>query len=281
MTNEYGNELLHKVLLSAMKDIDKICRENGLRYYLYAGTLLGAINHKGFIPWDDDMDIVMFPEDYAQLYHIIERQYSDKYRMMTFDNTPDWFSKMSKLQVKGAKIISCKGDETPVFVDITVLHSLPDSKYQRTIQRKQIEFINLSLAVLSGMVIPTSWKSKCTFALYAKLGKERLGKKLDRIMTRYDHKSTKEVGIMCNTLTRNPYTGVSGYDNDRTKREWHETPIDIPFEDTLLMTFSDIKADLEHRYGPHWHEPYPEEKRITKHNVKSYEIEPWVLERIG
>ena len=46
MTNEYGNELLHKVLLSAMKDIDKICRDNGLRYYLYAGTLLGAVNHK-------------------------------------------------------------------------------------------------------------------------------------------------------------------------------------------------------------------------------------------
>ena len=63
MTNDYGNLELHMVLLQAMKDIDKICRENNLKYYLYAGSLLGAMNFKGFIPWDDDIDIVMFPKD--------------------------------------------------------------------------------------------------------------------------------------------------------------------------------------------------------------------------
>ena len=47
------------------------------------------------------------------------------------------------------------------------------------------------------------------------------------------------------------------------------------------MTIGNPIRDLEHRYGSHWNEPYPEEKRITKHDVKSYEIEPWVLERIG
>lgn len=280
MTNEYGNELLHKVLLSAMKDIDKICREHGLRYYLYAGTLLGAMNYNGFIPWDDDIDIVMFPDDFQKLCEVVESEYADRYSMMTFDNTPDWYSKMSKLRVKGAIFKLGDGCESSIFIDITVLHSMPDGKLRRTIQRKQIEFINLALGVLSGAVVPSSWKSKYTFGLYAKLGKARLGKKLDKIMGRYDHKMTEYVGIMCNTLTCNPYTGVSGYENDRTKREWHEKPIDIPFEDTLLMTFSDIKTDLDHRYGPHWADPYPEEKRITKHDVKGYEIEPWVLERL-
>lgn len=281
MTNEYGNELLHKVLLSAMKDIDKICREHGLRYYLYAGTLLGAINHKGFIPWDDDIDIVMFPNDFRKLCEIVEGEYADRYHMLTFDNTPDWFSKMSKLQIKGAEVISGDGSRSPMFIDINILHSMPDGKLQRTLQRKQIEFINLSLGVLSGAVIPSSWKSKCTFALCSKLGKERLGKMLDRVMRKYDRKMTEYVGIMCNTLTRNPYTGVSGYDNDQPKRKWHEKPIEILFEDTYFMTFSGIEADLLHRYGPHYMDPYPEEKRITKHDVKSYEIEPWVMERVG
>lgn len=281
MTNEYGNELLHKVLLSAMKDIDKICRKHGLRYYLYAGTLLGAINHKGFIPWDDDIDIVMFPNDFQKLCEIIESEYSARYHMMTFNNTPTWYSKMSKLQIKGATFMMGDGCGAPLFIDITVLHSMPDGKFQRTIQRKQIEFINLALSVLSGAVIPTSWKSKCTFGLYARLGKVRLGKKLDKILCRYDHIVTEYVGIMCNTLTCNPYTGVSGYDNDQTKREWHENPIEIPFEDTYFTTFSNVKADLDRRYGPHWADPYPEEKRITKHDVKGYEIEPWVMERLG
>ena len=281
MTNEYGNELLHKVLLSAMKDIDKTCREHGLRYYLYAGTLLGAVNHKGFIPWDDDVDIVMFPDDFEKLCEIIERDYSDRYSIMTFDNTPDWYSKMSKLHVKGASFKDGHGHTFPVFVDISVLHSIPDNRILRIMQRKQIECINLALSVLSGAVVPSSWKSKCTFGLYAKLGKERLGNQLERIMTRYDRKKTECVGIMCNTLTRNPYTGVSGYDTDITARVWHSNPLEIPFEDTELMTINNPAADLLHRYGPHYMDPYPEEKRRTKHDVKTYEIEPWVLERLG
>ncbi len=81
MTNDYGNLELHKVLLSAMKDIDKICRENGLKYYLHAGTLLGAVNHKGFIPWDDDVDISMLREDYEKFCDIVEKQYGNIYFM--------------------------------------------------------------------------------------------------------------------------------------------------------------------------------------------------------
>lgn len=281
MTNEYGNELLHKVLLSAMKDIDKICRENGLRYYLYAGTLLGAMNYKGFIPWDDDADIVMFGGDFAKLCSIIERDYSERYKVMTFENTPDWYSKMSKLQVLGTSVIDFQGNTSPIFVDISILHSVPDSSFFRLLQRKQIECLNLSLSVLSGAIVPSSWKTKCTIALYAKLGKVKLGKKLERVLTRYDRQKTEWVGIMCNTLTRNPYTGVSGYDTDVTKRVWHENVINVPFEDTMLMTYSNIEEYLDWQYSPCWREPYPEAKRITKHDVKSYEIEPWVLERIG
>lgn len=281
MTNEYGNELLHKVLLSAMKDIDKICRENGLRYYLYAGTLLGAINYKGFIPWDDDADIVMFEDDLKKLYDIIEHAHSDRYKVVTFDNTSDWYSKMTKLQILGAYFIDNSGEKTPIFVDISILHSVPDSRFLRTVQRKQIEWLNLSLGVLSGAVVPSSWKTKCTIAMYAKLGKQKLGDKLERVLTRYDKKNTEWVGIMCNTLTRNPYTGVSGYDNDHTKRKWHEKPVDIMFEDAVFMSISEPELDLVHRYGPDWHKPYPEEKRVTKHDVKSYTVEPWVMERLN
>lgn len=281
MTNDYGNLELHKVLLSAMKDIDKICRENGLRYYLYAGTLLGAMNHKGFIPWDDDVDIVMFPSDFDSLCRIIDRDYHERYTVMTFDNTPNWYSKMSKLLVLGTSVNYFDGSTHPIFIDICTLHALPNAKLLRTIQRKQIEWLNLCLGVLSGAVIPTSWKAKCSFSLYAKLGKIRLGSQLDRVLSRYDAQETTHVGIMCNTLTRNPYTGVSGYDTDVTLRTWHNSPIDIQFEDTFLMTYSNVTDYLNWQYGPHWSEPYPEEKRVTKHDVKSYEISSEVRERVG
>lgn len=280
MTNSYGNELLHKVLLSAMKDIDRICRANGLKYYLYAGALLGAVNYGGFIPWDDDVDIVMFPEDFEKLECIVERDYEKCYRMMTFDNTENWYSKMNKLQIKGAYIVSSDGSKVPVFIDINKLHSVPDGDWQRHKQRIEMELLNLSLSVLSGAVIPTSWRTKLTIAQLSRLGKVRLGNLMEKVLCRYDGLTTTHVGIMCNTLTANPYTGVSGYDTDITERDWHKNPQFLPFEDTKFMTISGYKEDLLHRYGPHYAEPYPEEKRITKHDVKSYEIEPWVLERI-
>lgn len=280
MTNAYGNELLHKVLLSAMKDIDRICRENGLKYYLYAGTLLGAVNHEGFIPWDDDVDIVMFPADFEKLVNIVESNYGKFYRMMTFENTETWYSKMCKLQIRGAYIVSSDGARVPVFIDINKLHSVPGNDWQRLKQRREIELLNLSLGVLSGAVVPTSWKAKLTIAQLSRLGKVRLGHLLEKVLCRYDCLKTKHVGIMCNTLTANPYTGASGYDTDITERDWHMNPQFLPFEDTMFMTISGYREDLLHRYGPHYADPYPEEKRVTKHDVKSYEIEPWVLERI-
>ena len=282
MTNDYGNLELHKVLLSAMKDIDKICRENGLRYYLYAGTLLGAVNHGGFIPWDDDVDIVMFPEDFEALSREIEMQYRDCYQMCTFDNTPGWFSKMNKLFVKGTKMYSVHGEDThPIAVDICVLHNVPDRKGQRWLQRKEIELINLVLSTQSGAVVPTSLKSKLTLGNLAKISREFWGKRLDKVMARYDDERTEYVGIMCNTLTRNPYTGRSGYETDLTRRVWHEDHQYVAFEDTQFMTYSCIEEYLDYQFSPKWREPYPEEKRVTKHDVKSYEISDEVRERVG
>lgn len=281
MTNDYGNLELHKVLLSAMKDIDKICRENGLKYFLYAGTLLGAVNYKGFIPWDDDVDIVMFPEDFRKFQTIIETQFHERYTLQTFDSDPQWFSKMNKLQINGTTVISSVGEEHPLFIDICILHNFPQSGVQKAIQRKQIELINLILAVQSGAIIPTSLRSKLTLGNLAKLKKSFWGKHLDHVLCKYDTVQTTYVGIMCNTLTKNPYTGRTGYDTDKTERIWHLHPQEIEFEGQQFMTFSQIEVYLAYQYGPHYMDPYPEEKRITKHDVKTYEISQAVRERAG
>lgn len=282
MTNDYGNLELHKVLLSAIKDIDKICRENGLRYFLHAGTLLGAVNHKGFIPWDDDVDISMFRDDYDMFLEIIQQEYAHKYFIHNYKTDPDYPNNRSVLRILGTNITHFhkpSSVHTEIPVDIVPLDYAPNSKLKRKLQQGVIWVLDMAVQIKQGSVIPHHPVMKC-IGLLANIDRVKLGEYIDRWTTRYNHSPSQYVGLLSYT-GKNPYTGRSGYENDLMLRKWYESPIYLQFEDTEFMTISDPVADLNHRYGPHWSDPYPEEKRITKHDVKSYEISPEVRERVG
>ncbi|MBQ3177159.1 MAG: LicD family protein [Clostridia bacterium] len=283
MTNDYGNLELHKVLLSAMKDIDKICRENGLKYYLHAGTLLGAFNHQGFIPWDDDVDISLTRNDYDTLLQILQTQYSDKYFVHNYKTDPSYRNNRTVLRVLGTKVIhfheNPDNHHPEIAVDIVPLDAAPDKNWQRKLQQKLIWIFDAAVQIKQGEIIPQSIPTKM-LALLSKLDRVRLGETIDSLTMHYNHQQTEFMGLLSYT-GKNPYTGNSGYENDLIPRKSYENPIVVPFEDTEFMTIGEPIQDLEHRYGPHWHDPYPEEKRITKHDVKSYEISPEVRARIG
>lgn len=282
MTNDYGNLELHQVLLAAMKDIDKICREHGLKYYLHAGTLLGAFNHKGFIPWDDDVDISLLREDYEKLCEILRREYPDRYFLQTFEADPNYRNNRAVLRVLGTSVIHYHEDESnthrEIGVDLVPLDSAPDLKILRKLQQACIWVFDAAVQIKMGDIIPHHPVMKC-IAVLSKMDRRRLGRIIDRFSTLFNGSNTRYVGLLTYT-GKNPYTGRSGYENDLMPRVWYQEPVMVEFEDTQFMTISEPVADLVHRYGEKWHEPYPEEKRVTKHDVKSYEISTEVRERL-
>jgi lipopolysaccharide cholinephosphotransferase len=91
-------------ILEIMKYIDKLCRENGIVYYIMGGTALGAVRHGGFIPWDDDLDIFMTPEQYMKFKTVFEEQYSDTFILQEWKTTPDYLE-YAKVRMNGTTFI--------------------------------------------------------------------------------------------------------------------------------------------------------------------------------
>ena len=86
---KYDVDLLHKRILRILLAVDDCCKAHGLRYYIWAGTQLGAVRHKGFIPWDDDIDIAMPRPDYEKLIAKSSEWLPEPFEFVCGENDPD------------------------------------------------------------------------------------------------------------------------------------------------------------------------------------------------
>ncbi len=283
MNNDYGNLELHKVLLRAMQDIDAVCRENNLNYYLHAGTLLGAVNHKGFIPWDDDVDISMLRNDYERFLAIMQERFSEFYFIQNYETDEQYTNNRTVIRILGTKLIhSVESDESQhceIGIDIVPLDSAPNGKILRKMHAEVIKILDIALQIKCGEIIPQSIFTRC-IGLIAKLKRRTLFRWIDSVSTMFNRFNTKKIGLLTYTW-KGPWNELSPYENELCDRELYKNPIRVPFEGLSFMTISDPHADLLRRYGPKYGEPYPEEKRISKHDIKSYTVEDWVKVRSG
>ena len=88
MMEKIGIKEIQQHLLGIAKEFDRICTKHNIPYFMLYGTMLGAVRHKGFIPWDDDMDFGVPIEYYKQLEDILEKELQPPYRLCTFRNSP-------------------------------------------------------------------------------------------------------------------------------------------------------------------------------------------------
>lgn len=116
-------ETVHELLLYMLLTVDKICKKHGIRYFLAGGTLLGAIRHHGFIPWDDDVDIMLLRPDYNRLLRILAKELPEPFFLQTTETEPGYHQAFAKIRLKDtvfATEFSAKFPElhNGVFLDI-------------------------------------------------------------------------------------------------------------------------------------------------------------------
>lgn len=133
---------MQAVILGIMKAIDKVCREHNLQYFMIAGTMLGAIRHKGFIPWDDDADVALPRPDYDVLMAHANEWLPEEYELVEAGTTPCYPYQFARVQDKRTTYITrrCFNFAGGIPVDVFPLDGMTTHKLKRYIHYKKYNF---------------------------------------------------------------------------------------------------------------------------------------------
>ena len=129
---------LHLVELNLLKKYVEICEKEKLTYYISAGTMLGAVRHHGYIPWDDDTDVMMPRKDYDRFLQVVEHYFLNKdgFVIETYQKTNDcsrYTSRLSDSRVKVKVSCSTLGKCENIWIDIYPLDGMPNGKLAKKI----------------------------------------------------------------------------------------------------------------------------------------------------
>ena len=252
--------------LDLLRKFTEVCEKHGLNYFMDGGTLLGAVRHKGFIPWDDDADVIMPREDYDKLWLIASEEFRGPYFFQTTLSEEKFFFFFSQLRNSNTTGFVVEDQQKDInkgiFIDIFVLDNIPDNKWERKFFQKKIEFEKRMLTYLYDVEYQKLTIKKKLFYLFVHLFFSLFSYKKFFI-----HFNVKSLGKYANVYTK--LVGditLEWRTNVQWKREWFEDYIYLPFENLMLRAPKFYKEVLTRQYGDFMKLPTD----ITAPNFKSH-----------
>lgn len=271
-------ELLRKVQLTQLEiatEIKRVCDENNISYFLEGGTLLGAVRHKGFIPWDDDLDISMTRENYVRFLQIAPDALDSKYRIQTW-NTSEYiplpFAKVMKKNTIFLESYANQNVYNEIWVDIFPRDHYPDEKNEQNKMRRKIQFCRHVMIIKCGY---KPWKRaegfleklmifikySPYFFLSLFFSSEYIKQKWNNQLTKYNNLNTKQL-CLASMLPIDNYIVPS-----ETINEYSE----LTFEGISFKCPIDYDLFLKSIYGDYMQLP-PVEDRENRHRIIKIQI---------
>lgn len=257
-----------------LKDFIKICEENDLTYYMYAGSLLGAIRHNGFIPWDDDLDVIMFRDDFERFKKIFIASDNDKYELLCNETNEDYFHLLAKLMLKDTRFeeswVSQVDFHIGINMDIFVLDDLAEEGFKRNYQLKKSFWYNklmiMSKIKLDNLPIVTKVITHAGYHILNlfRINPSTLNKKCLNFLKKYKNPNATHV-----------------FDISATAEEYPQIFRKDDFKSVTKVKFEDIEVNapvnydyiLKSLYGDYMQLP-PEEDRYN-HITETLDFGPY------
>lgn len=265
---------IHGITFRMLCDIDDYCKENGLTYYLSGGSCLGAVRHKGFIPWDHDADIMMPRKDYEIFLRTFAQSSGGKYKVgsILVDKEEKWIRQYSKIWDANTILKDSRTNEEArgIAVDIFPIDGLPENELRRKIYYKWshvLYYIHRQMMRVryedhEKMV----WAKKLLRKFFGTKGARKLSVIIDRNAKKYDFDTSKYVGVS---------VACHYWDKETLERKYMDHAVYLPFEGRKLPVINGYKKYLTNLYGDYMKVP----KGLAEHQenlVESWDLQLYV-----
>ena len=266
MGAEICTDELKKLELAVLCYIREKCRENGLRYYMMYGTLIGAVRHKGFIPWDDDVDIAMFREDFMRLMHAVAADKESPYEVVSMYNVPDFAFPLAKVVDTRTSLVQHgvigTHEKLGAYVDVFIIDAVPDDEEEYRALQNRVRAWNRrwymskrKIVLRKGQLLKDVCAALASLPYKLRTAMQNV-RQLDRICAAYAGAETKRASVLLFAQKIDEST--------LTKEEWENTAY-VEFEGETFSTVACWDKLLRRTYGDYMQLPSTEE-RVSIHS---------------
>lgn len=246
------------VLLGLLKEFDSVCKRNNIEYILFAGSALGAVRHKGFIPWDDDLDIALLRKDYDKLMSLELSQWGKEFFLQKefSDHWPLHFSKLRKNNTTCLEKYHPKDNEIHqgIYIDVFPIDNASNNKFIRKLQ------FYSSRIVIAKTKFAQGYDTNSIIKKLVMFGCRILPlKPFHKLATMKNNHNTKNVHSF--------FGGSINYRKGVFPKYWFEKKISVPFEDMKVPITEYFDDMLTQQYGDYMTLPSEEERKCKVHAI--------------